>query len=55
MVNNQGNLAGSNLVKELAKCLHSAFIGHALQLGDDFVQNTCVQQNYSLKISRKAI
>lgn len=50
MVNNQGNAERANLVKALAKCLHSAFIGHALQFGLDFVQNTCKEPDYSPKV-----
>jgi hypothetical protein len=30
-----------NLERALAKCLHSAFMGHALQLGLLLVQKTC--------------
>lgn len=50
MVNHQVNAARPNLVKALAKCLHSAFIGHALQFGLDFVQNTCGATNTGPKL-----
>jgi hypothetical protein len=33
------------LERALAKCLHSAFIGHALQLGLLLVQKTCKVQS----------
>jgi hypothetical protein len=34
-----------HLERALAKCLHSAFIGHALQLGLLLVQKTCKVQS----------
>ncbi len=39
-----------NLERALAKCLHSVFMGHALQLGLFLVQNTCNVQFLSVLV-----